>query len=57
MLHGKNLMCWCALDQPCHADILLERQMDLTDWQIEHLEALNQNEHLTHVRARYHLLR
>ncbi len=23
-LKGKDLMCWCALDQPCHADVLLE---------------------------------
>lgn len=23
-LRGKNLVCWCALDQPCHADVLLE---------------------------------
>lgn len=23
-LAGKNLACWCALDEPCHADILLE---------------------------------
>jgi len=23
-LKGKNLACWCALDQPCHADVLLE---------------------------------
>ncbi len=23
-LRGKNLACWCALDQECHADILLE---------------------------------
>jgi hypothetical protein len=22
-LRGKNLACWCALDQPCHADVLL----------------------------------
>lgn len=22
-LRGKNLMCFCPLDQPCHADILL----------------------------------
>lgn len=22
-LRGKNLACWCALDQPCHAEILL----------------------------------
>lgn len=23
-IRGKNLCCWCALDQPCHADVLLE---------------------------------
>lgn len=23
-LRGKNLACWCALDEPCHADVLLE---------------------------------
>lgn len=23
-LSGKNLACWCDLDQPCHADVLLE---------------------------------
>lgn len=23
-LSGRNLACWCALDQPCHADLLLE---------------------------------
>lgn len=23
-LRGKNLACFCALDQPCHADVLLE---------------------------------
>jgi Domain of unknown function (DUF4326) len=22
-LRGKDLACWCALDQPCHADVLL----------------------------------
>ena len=22
-LRGKDLMCWCPLDQPCHADVLL----------------------------------
>jgi len=21
---GKNLACWCGLDKPCHADILLQ---------------------------------
>lgn len=24
LLTGKNLACWCRLDQPCHADVLLE---------------------------------
>jgi len=23
-LCGKNLACWCPLDVPCHADVLLE---------------------------------
>jgi len=23
-LTGRNLACWCPLDQPCHADVLLE---------------------------------
>jgi hypothetical protein len=23
-LAGKDLVCWCSLDQPCHADVLLE---------------------------------
>jgi len=23
-LTGFNLACWCPLDQPCHADVLLE---------------------------------
>lgn len=23
-LRGQNLMCWCPLDQKCHADVLLE---------------------------------
>lgn len=22
-LRGRNLACWCPLDQPCHADVLL----------------------------------
>lgn len=22
-LHGRDLVCWCPLDQPCHADVLL----------------------------------
>jgi hypothetical protein len=24
-LKGVNLACWCALDEPCHADVLLAR--------------------------------
>jgi hypothetical protein len=23
-LRGKNLACWCPLDGPCHADLLLQ---------------------------------
>lgn len=23
LLHGRDLTCWCPLDQPCHADVLL----------------------------------
>ena len=23
-LRGRTLACWCPLDQPCHADVLLE---------------------------------
>ena len=23
-LRGRDLACWCALDAPCHADVLLE---------------------------------
>ena len=23
-LRGKDLVCWCPLDQPCHADVLLD---------------------------------
>lgn len=23
-LRGKDLSCWCALDKPCHADVLLQ---------------------------------
>lgn len=27
-LKGKNLACWCPLDQPCHADVLLRLAND-----------------------------
>lgn len=23
-LAGRDLACWCPLDQPCHADVLIE---------------------------------
>jgi hypothetical protein len=23
-LRGRDLCCWCPLDQPCHADVLLQ---------------------------------
>ena len=23
-LRGKDLVCWCRLDEPCHADVLLK---------------------------------
>jgi hypothetical protein len=23
-LRGKDLVCWCPLDEPCHADVLLQ---------------------------------
>lgn len=23
-LRGRDLVCWCPLDQPCHANVLLE---------------------------------
>ena len=23
-LRGRDLVCWCPLDQPCHADVLLQ---------------------------------
>ncbi|MEU9849319.1 DUF4326 domain-containing protein [Streptomyces sp. NPDC047985] len=23
-LHGRDLMCWCPVGMPCHADVLLE---------------------------------
>ena len=32
-LRGKNLACWCRLDEPCHADILLEIANEAEDGQ------------------------
>lgn len=31
MLRGRDLACWCPLDQPCHADVLLELANRLED--------------------------
>jgi hypothetical protein len=30
-LRGKNLACYCPLDKPCHADVLLELANGRTD--------------------------
>lgn len=30
LLKGKNLACFCPLDKPCHADVLLEMANKLT---------------------------
>lgn len=30
-LRGKDLACWCRLDQPCHSDILLRNLVDVHD--------------------------
>ncbi len=27
-LRGKNLACWCPLDEPCHADLLMRDAAD-----------------------------
>ena len=39
-LAGRDLACWCPLDQPCHADVLLEianRAADLMTGEWEEL--------------------
>jgi hypothetical protein len=30
-LRGKDLACWCSLDSPCHADILLRLANELPE--------------------------
>jgi hypothetical protein len=30
-LKGKDLSCWCALDKPCHADILLKLSNNISE--------------------------
>ena len=32
-LRGKDLACWCPLDKPCHADVLLEIANHPNDWE------------------------
>ena len=29
-LRGHDLACWCPLDQPCHADVLIELANEVT---------------------------
>lgn len=31
LLHGRDLMCWCPTDGPCHADALLAIANEETD--------------------------
>ncbi|HEY9371501.1 DUF4326 domain-containing protein [Streptomyces sp.] len=34
-LAGRDLACWCPLDQPCHADVLLEiANSKITAWDL-----------------------
>ena len=33
-LKGKNLCCWCSLDKPCHADILIEYTEDFEKYEV-----------------------
>jgi len=38
-LGGRDLACWCDLDQPCHADVLLEiANSDADDLRLRHDE-------------------
>jgi hypothetical protein len=30
-LKGKDLACWCPLDKPCHADVILRKLDELKD--------------------------
>lgn len=31
VLRGRDLACWCPLDKPCHADVLLELANQASD--------------------------
>lgn len=33
-LSGRDLVCWCPLDQPCHADVLLEIANSTTESEV-----------------------
>jgi hypothetical protein len=42
-LRGKDLACWCPLDQPCHADVLLKlanREQEIIDSIVRNQQAI-----------------
>lgn len=43
-LRGKDLACWCPLDQPCHADVLLEIANEPTTTRGEQSAETNESE-------------
>jgi len=49
-LKGKDLACWCALDKPCHADVLLHAAngwpLDLVDYMRSHGYKFTRTGHL-----------
>ena len=38
-LRGRDLVCWCRLDQPCHADVLLKLASGVRSTYLEHARA------------------
>ena len=36
-LRGKDLACWCSLDQPCHADVLLRLANEVEEETATHM--------------------
>lgn len=36
-LRGKDLVCWCPLNKPCHADVLLRLANRLTDERVKQI--------------------
>lgn len=48
-LGGRDLACWCALDMPCHADVLLELANDEQPpaaevWRVMHEQNVSRNQ-------------